>query len=189
MAQHAARVDQTASKSTADALLPAAAFLRRFGLHLLAIVISLILMLPFFWALSSSLKQVGEVRQIPPLWLPSVPQWHNYADVWNVRLFPTWYWNTIFLTAIATTGTVLSSSLAGYAFARFRFPFKNVLFSLTMATLFLPGLRAADPELLALLEDRLAEHLPATHDPVLVRPGLLHLLVPAVLHGSSAGTG
>jgi multiple sugar transport system permease protein len=138
MAQHAARVEGAASRSTADALLPATAFLRRFGLHLLAIAISLILMLPFFWALSSSLKQAGEVRQIPPLWLPSVPQWHNYADVWNVRLFPTWYWNSIFLTVVATTGTVVSSSLAGYAFARFRFPYKNVLFSLTMATLFLP---------------------------------------------------
>jgi ABC-type glycerol-3-phosphate transport system permease component len=137
MAQPAA-VSGTVSRPAMDAFLPALKLLKRFGLHLLAIIISLILMLPFFWALSSSLKQVGEVRQIPPLWLPSVFQWHNYIDVWNVRLFATWYWNSIFLTVVATTGTVISSSLAGYAFARFRFPGKTLLFSLTMATLFLP---------------------------------------------------
>jgi ABC-type glycerol-3-phosphate transport system permease component len=112
--------------------------LRRFGLHAIAIAIGIILMLPFYWALISSLKQVHEVRQIPPLWWPSVLQWQNYPAVWNVRLFASWYSNTFLLTAIATTGTVLSTSLAGYAFARFRFPGKQVLFSITMATLMLP---------------------------------------------------
>ncbi len=95
-------------------------------------------MLPFYWAVSSSLKQITEVRQIPPIWWPSVAQWHNYADVWRVRFFPSWVWNSVFLTVIATTGTVVSSSLAGYAFARFRFPAKNLLFSVTLATLMLP---------------------------------------------------
>src|SRR5262249_35318344 len=113
--------------------------LRRTPLHVLAIVLGVVLMLPFYWAIIGSLKQVTEVRQIPPVWWPSVPQWNNYADVWNVRFFPFWVWNSIFLTVVATTGTVLSSSLAGYAFARFRFPGKNLLFTLTLATLLLPG--------------------------------------------------
>jgi len=85
------------------------------------------------------LKQVTEVRQIPPLWWPTVAQWNNYADVWSVRFFPLWVWNSIFLTVVATTGTVVSSSLAGYAFARFRFPGKNLLFTITLATLMLPA--------------------------------------------------
>jgi multiple sugar transport system permease protein len=138
MAQNAARVDRSTPRSSADAFAPVAALLRRFGLHLIAILIGVILMLPFFWALSGSLKQAQEVRAVPPLWFPAVAQWHNYLDVWNVRLFAGWYWNSIFLTVVATTGTVVSSSLAGYAFARFRFPGKNVIFSVTMATLFLP---------------------------------------------------
>ncbi|MFN8522191.1 MAG: carbohydrate ABC transporter permease [Chloroflexota bacterium] len=111
----------------------------RLGLHALAIVVGFILMLPFYWAVSSSLKQMHEVRLIPPIIWPDVPQWQNYADVWNVRFFAGWFWNTVFLAVIATTGTVISSSLAGYAFARFRFPGKNLLFSITMATLMLPG--------------------------------------------------
>jgi multiple sugar transport system permease protein len=113
--------------------------LRRYGLHLIAIVLGVVLMLPFYWAVVSSLKMGTEVRQIPLDWWPKVAQWNNYADVWNVRLFPIWVWNSIFLTVVATTGTVISSSLAGYAFARFRFPGKNLLFTLTLATLLLPA--------------------------------------------------
>jgi ABC-type glycerol-3-phosphate transport system permease component len=113
--------------------------LRRFGLHIIAIVLGIVLMLPFYWAVISSLKQVTEVRVIPPLWWPPVAQWNNYADVWSVRFFPLWVWNSIFLTLVATTGTVVSSSLAGYAFARFRFPGKNLLFTITLATLMLPA--------------------------------------------------
>jgi ABC-type glycerol-3-phosphate transport system permease component len=113
--------------------------LRRYGLHLVAILLGIVLMLPFYWAVISSLKMGTEVREIPLVWWPKVAQWGNYLDVWSVRFFPIWVWNSIFLTVVATTGTVLSSSLAGYAFARFRFPGKNLLFTITLATLLLPA--------------------------------------------------
>jgi multiple sugar transport system permease protein len=112
---------------------------RRFGLHALAVLLGIVLMLPFYWAVIGSLKQMTEVRQIPLVWWPAVLQWVNYVDVWNVRFFQSWVMNSVFLTIVATTGTVLSSSLAGFAFARFRFPGKNLLFSLTLATLMLPA--------------------------------------------------
>jgi ABC-type glycerol-3-phosphate transport system permease component len=115
------------------------ALLGRYGLHIIAILLGIVLMLPFYWAIISSLKMGTEVRQIPLDWWPKVAQWSNYVDVWNVRFFPLWVWNSIFLTVVATTGTVLSSSLAGYAFARFQFPGKNLLFTLTLATLLLPA--------------------------------------------------
>src|SRR2546423_3114119 len=141
MAQQAARLARvgTSSRSLADAWPLATRLLGRFGLHLLAILIGAALMLPFFWAISSSLKQAHEVRQIPVVWLPAVPRWRNYPAVWDSRLFAIWTWNSVYLTVIATTGTVLSSSIGGYAFARFRFPGKYLLFSLTLATLMLPG--------------------------------------------------
>jgi multiple sugar transport system permease protein len=113
--------------------------LRRYGLHIIAIALGIVLMLPFYWAVISSLKMGTEVREIPLMWWPRVAQWNNYADIWNVRFFPLWVWNSIFLTVVATTGTVVSSSLAGFAFARFRFPGKNLLFTLTLATLLLPA--------------------------------------------------
>jgi multiple sugar transport system permease protein len=139
MARPLARAGRTAAPASSDALLPLFRWLRRGGLHLLAILLGILLMLPFYWALSSSLKQVQEVRQIPPLWWPSVAQWHNYADVWSVRYFAGWIQNSVFLTVVATLGTVVSSSLAGYAFARLRFPGKQLLFTVTMATLMLPA--------------------------------------------------
>jgi multiple sugar transport system permease protein len=119
--------------------LPVGAVLPRFGLHLLAVLLGIALMLPFYWALISSLKEGPEVRHIPIDWWPRVAQWHNYLDVWTVRYFGSWVFNSVFLTIVSTAGTLVSSSLAGYAFARFRFPGRNLLFTLTLATLMLPG--------------------------------------------------
>ncbi len=138
MAERAVGANRAISLAPLGISLPVGKLLRRFGLHALAVLLGILLMLPFYWALASSLKQMHEVRQIPPLWWPTVPQWHNYLDVWNVRFFAGWFWNTVLLAVVATTGTVLSSSFAGYAFARFRFPGKNLLFSITLATLMLP---------------------------------------------------
>jgi ABC-type glycerol-3-phosphate transport system permease component len=111
----------------------------RLGLYAVAVLLGIVLMLPFYWAVISSLKQMTEVRQIPIVWWPNVAQWRNYVDVWQVRFFPNWVFNSILLTAIATTGTVIASSLAGFAFARLRFPGKNLLFTVTLATLMLPA--------------------------------------------------
>jgi ABC-type glycerol-3-phosphate transport system permease component len=119
--------------------LRASRFGGRFFLYVVAVLLGIVLMVPFYWALIGSLKQSTEVRQIPLVWWPSVLQWVNYADVWHVRYFPNWVWNSVLLTVIATTGTVVSSSLAGFAFARFQFPGRNLLFTITLATLMLPG--------------------------------------------------
>jgi multiple sugar transport system permease protein len=123
---------------TRDVRLLSVKFVRRFGLHLLAVVLGIILMLPFYWAVIGSLKQMTEVRQIPLVWWPAIPQWINYVDVWHTRFFPNWVANSVVLTVTATAGTVFSSSLAGYAFARFNFPGRNLLFTITLATLMLP---------------------------------------------------
>jgi ABC-type glycerol-3-phosphate transport system permease component len=139
MAEHVAPARGAVTSSSQNTFSRVTWLLGRFGLHIIAILLGVVLMLPFYWAVVSSLKAVHEVRQIPPLWWPAVVQWWNYRDVWNVTFFPTWVWNTVVLTVIPTAGVVVSSSLAGYAFARFRFPGKNVLFTITLATLMLPG--------------------------------------------------
>ena len=75
----------------------------RVGLYVIAVLLGIVLMLPFYWAVIGSLKQTTEVRQIPLIWWPAIPQWLNYRDVWNVRFFPNWVWNSVFLTVVATT--------------------------------------------------------------------------------------
>jgi multiple sugar transport system permease protein len=133
------RAGATVKRPLRIAGLPIGAVLPRFGLHLIAVLLGIMLMLPFYWALISSLKEMQEVRHIPIDWWPRIAQWHNYLDVWTVRFFGNWVFNSVFLTTVATAGTLVSSSLAGYAFARFRFPGRNLLFTLTLATLMLPG--------------------------------------------------
>src|SRR5688500_8406851 len=120
MAQHVARVDRVdrRARSTSDALAPVFKRLSRFGLHLIAILLGIVLMLPFYWALASSLKQVQEVRLVPPTLWPASPQWQNFPDTWNVRLFAGWVANPIFLTAVAMAVSIVLAAFAGRAVAR-----------------------------------------------------------------------
>ena len=67
------------------------------------------------------------------------PQWGNYTEVWNTIDFPRLLFNTVALALIGTIGTVLSCTLVAYGFARFRFPGRGLLFTLLLATIFLPA--------------------------------------------------
>ena len=172
----------TVRSESRDGRAQGARLARRFGLHLIAVLLGIVLMLPFYWAVIGSLKQMTEVRQIPLIWWPKVLQWVNYSDVWHVQFFPNWVWNSVLLTVIATTGTVVSSSLAGFAFARFQFPGRNLLLHHHPGDADAAGLRPAHPELHAVLAAGVAQYLPAADGAVLVRERLLYLPVPAVLY-------
>ena len=113
-------------------------FVGRGLLHLVAICLGIVLMVPFGWALISSLKPVYEIRLMPPVLWPSEFRWSNYVDVLTTKQFPIWAQNTLFITVLATFGTVTTAALAGYAFARFRFPGRGPLFALTLSTMLLP---------------------------------------------------
>ncbi len=121
-----------------DPLAVARWVLTRSLLHVLSVGVGTLLMVPFAWAAISSLKPVYEIRQLPPVFWPSQIMWSNYLEVWTTSFFTNWVVNTVFITVAATTGAVLSASAAGYAFARFRFPGRDVLFGLTLATMMLP---------------------------------------------------
>lgn len=80
----------------------------------------------------------GSWRTLEPSWTLA-PQWSNYAAVWKLIDFPRLLLNTIALAVISTIGTVLSCTLVAYGFARFRFPARGPLFTLLIATIFLPA--------------------------------------------------
>jgi len=80
----------------------------------------------------------GSWRTLDQPW-ELAPQWSNYADVWNLIQFPRLLFNTIALALISMIGTVASCTLVAYGFARFRFPGRNFLFTLLIATIFLPA--------------------------------------------------
>jgi multiple sugar transport system permease protein len=80
----------------------------------------------------------GSYRTLSQPWQVA-PHWENYSQVWDLIDFPKLLRNTILLSAIGTIGTVLSCTLVAYGFARFRFPGKGLLFTILLATIFLPG--------------------------------------------------
>jgi multiple sugar transport system permease protein len=80
----------------------------------------------------------GSWRTLDQPW-QFAPVWSNYADVWNLIGFPRLLFNTVAIALISMVGTVASCTLVAYGFARFRFPGRNLLFTLLIATIFLPG--------------------------------------------------
>jgi ABC-type glycerol-3-phosphate transport system permease component len=107
-------------------------------LYALAVVTSILFLLPFYWTVASSLKHVTEIFLFPPTWAPAVPQWDNYAEVWRRVPFGRFMINSLQITILSVLGTVLTSSLVAYSFARFRYPGRDVFFMLTLSTMMLP---------------------------------------------------
>ena len=95
-------------------------------------------LLPFIWMLSSSLKLNKDVFTFPMQWIPEVPRWKNYSDIWVKVPLLKFIYNTFKLAIIVTTLQVLSSSFAAYAFAKLRFPFRRTLFLAYIATIAVP---------------------------------------------------
>lgn len=98
----------------------------------------LIMLLPFVWLVSSSFKSANKIYVFPPQLIPDPFRWQNYVEVFTAVPVFTYARNTLLITVFATIGTVLSSVVAGYAFARLRFKGRDTLFSILLATLMLP---------------------------------------------------
>ncbi|MBI2940413.1 MAG: carbohydrate ABC transporter permease [Chloroflexi bacterium] len=94
--------------------------------------------MPFVWMLSTSLKEAGDVFSYPPTLIPQPIRPSNYVEALTKLPFHLFYRNTAIVAAAAVTGQILSSSLAGFAFARLRARGQNVLFILVLSTLMVP---------------------------------------------------
>lgn len=107
--------------------------------YLVLVAGAVVMLLPFAWMLSTSLKTPADIFVYPPQWLPNPVQWSNYADVMRVMPFGRYVLNTTVVAASITFLHLLVSSLAAYAFARLHFPGRNRLFLAYLATLMVPG--------------------------------------------------
>jgi multiple sugar transport system permease protein len=114
-------------------------FLGRSGTYVLLIFMSAITIFPFVWMIGTSLKTTQEIFAFPPTLWPAEPQWRNFATVLERVPFLRFYFNSIVVTTILTFSQVATAALAGYAFARITFPFKNFLFGAYLATLIIPN--------------------------------------------------
>ncbi|HET8524303.1 MAG TPA: carbohydrate ABC transporter permease [Thermomicrobiales bacterium] len=103
------------------------------------VILLMAILLPIAWAISTALKSPGHVFVYPPEALPRPVKWRNFADAWSQgQSFTIYFKNSLILTVFPVIGQVTSCSLVAYGFARFRFPLRNVLFMLLLATLLIP---------------------------------------------------
>lgn len=116
--------------------------------YLLLTLAGLMFSFPLFWTVSSSLQTWQELRSYTLHLLPSVPQWHNYADVFAAAPFARWIGNSFFIVLITIPGTILTATLTAYAFARFDFTGKQVWFILMLGTMMIPSTVTLIPQYL-----------------------------------------
>lgn len=107
-------------------------------LHLVLVLGAITMILPFLWMVGTSLKDFSQVFIIPPTWIPDPVVWSNYPDSFNALPFGRAYWNSFYIAAIVVGSQLLTCSMAGYAFARINFPFRETVFILFLATLMIP---------------------------------------------------
>ena len=93
---------------------------------------------PLFWMFMSSFMPLDQVGVFPVQWVPRVWQFHNYTDAMEHWDFGTTFRNTVFITIVSLVGHVSSSTIVAYGFARFRFPGRDALFLILLATMMLP---------------------------------------------------
>lgn len=113
--------------------------LAHFLKYFVLIVLAISFLLPFYWMVSSAIKNDAQVYVVPPIWFPRPQFWENFWNAWNSETFNLWTFNTVVRYAIpATFGTVLSSSLVAYSFARIDWKGRNALFAVVLATMMVP---------------------------------------------------
>jgi ABC-type glycerol-3-phosphate transport system permease component len=119
-------------------------------MQLVLITLSAVMVIPFFWMVSTSLKIRGTEFVFPPVWIPQPALWSNYyTAIFDSGLpFPGFLWNTVIITAANMVGVLLSASLAGFGFARMRFPGREKFFLLVLSTLMLPEIVTQIPSYL-----------------------------------------
>lgn len=93
---------------------------------------------PFLWMFITSLKSPAEVFAYPPVFQPAVLQWKNYATALTLLPFHRFFGNTLQVAGAVVLGEILSASLVAWGFARFRFPGRDILFNILLATMMIP---------------------------------------------------
>lgn len=109
------------------------------AVHVLLILGSIIMVLPFLWQLSTAFKTYGDSISVPPNLIPSPIETGNFAQVFESMPFALMFFNSVALTILRTLGQVVLCTMAGYAFARMQFPGRNALFIAFLAVLMVPG--------------------------------------------------
>lgn len=107
--------------------------------HVTLIVLGTLFAIPLAWMIGTSLKSDQQIFTWPPVWIPSPVVWANYPRA--ISYIPFWLYlkNTLYIVLLMVIGTLLSCSPAAYGFSRIRWPGRDVVFVVLLATLMIPG--------------------------------------------------
>jgi len=116
---------------------------RRAAVLLALAACTVVFIYPFLWLLSASLKPRGDV--FDNKLIPDVLTFQNYLDIWHEAPMGLWLLNTAIVTVLATVTVTISSSLVAWGFARYRFPGRDLLFGLVLASMMVPSVATMIP--------------------------------------------
>lgn len=102
------------------------------------VVTTFLMLLPLFFMVSTSLKSKREMLKFPPTFLPESWEWSNYTEIFDTLQFGTLYKNSLIIAGLSVVGTLISSALVAYGFARFRGKGNQLWFILLLSTMMLP---------------------------------------------------
>lgn len=115
------------------------AVISKICVYIILLLLAAVMIIPFLWMLSASIKSDREVFQMNPFrWIPDIPKWSNYKDIWTRIPLLKFVENTVFLTLVVTLFQLLTSSFAAYSFAKLNFKHKKGLFLAYIATIAMP---------------------------------------------------
>jgi len=137
-------------------------------LYVLLVVVSLPFLYPTLWMFFSSFKPANEIFMQPPALLPREWTLDGLEQVFTAQPFLQQYWNSIYIAVIVTVASILLSAMAGYAFARIRFPLRNAAFTLMLAAMMVP----TEVTIIPIFTAANALGLNDTHWPLILLPTL-----------------
>ncbi|HEY1369967.1 MAG TPA: carbohydrate ABC transporter permease [Gaiellaceae bacterium] len=109
---------------------------------------AIVMVAPFAYMLATSFKQHAFVFEVPPQFIPKHPTVSNYTDAWSSNSFDRYFLNSVVVAGLTTVLSVLLASMMAYAFARFRFPGRRLLFGLLLVGLMVPTMMLIIPQFL-----------------------------------------
>jgi multiple sugar transport system permease protein len=112
--------------------------IKRILLYIILTGATIVMSFPLFWMISSSLKTLEETNSAGIIWLPKSPTLEAYISIFQNTAFLRSYFNTVFYTALALVGTLLSIAVVAYAFSRIEWPGRNLVFFLMLSTMLIP---------------------------------------------------
>lgn len=136
--------------------------------YLFLSVVTLIVLLPFFWMFTTSLKDPNNIFLFPPQWFPNPIRWLNFIELFDRIPFHIQLFNSVYIATLTTVGTCIFGAMGGYAFAKMRFKAKNVIFLFLLSSIMIPTEATVIPLFVWMAKFKLIN----THFPLIIPPML-----------------